>query len=159
MELLLHVCAVGYEELRVHVHSQLLHHLKRVDTRFGINHRHAVVTVEGAAKAEEHVVEILREVPAGLHGGTQWVVHNACIFDRLGCGEHIVVGCGGFQPKIGKDVRAVHHVLRVHHHGDGHDLTINADQLVGAEVLPVFGNQIIQRTNRALVQQRRNGPV
>jgi hypothetical protein len=50
-------------------------------------------------------------------------------------------------------------MLGIGHEGDGHDLAVDADQLTFGEVLAVLGDEIVQRTHQAGIQERHDGVV
>ena len=49
---------------------------------------------ELAAVAEVHVDELRGEVPAGLVGSSQRILHDALLLDHLGGGQDLLIGLG-----------------------------------------------------------------
>ena len=154
LELLLHVCGVADQHFRIGVLERLGHCLKCLETRVGVHSWRVVGVKERAAKAGVHVDEFLREVPTGFHRGTDRMIDHAGLFDRCGGSEHFVPGGRNIETQIAKDILAVHQVLCVDHHSNRHGLAIYFDQLIGRQVLTILGDQIIQRSDCASVQQR-----
>lgn len=53
----------------------------------------------------------------------------------------------------------IHQMLGIDHHGDGHDFPADADELVVAQMVAVFRDEVVEGPDRALVQKRHDGAV
>ena len=159
LELLLDVGGIRDQVLGVHVRGEALHHLERRETLLVVDGRPVGAVEEGAAHAEVHVHELLGEVPAGLVGAPEWVLDHPRLPDRLRRGQDLVPGRRHRDAEVAEDVVAVHEVLRVHHHRDGHGLAVDPDELVRPQVLAVLRHQVVDGPDGALVQQGNHGGV
>ena len=77
------------------------------------------------------------------------------------CGrDDFVIGRGDrVDAGLGKDICARKEMLRVGHEGHRHDVSVEGDHQVLRQVLAVFFNQIVQRTDQTIVHQLREGRV
>ena len=153
LELLLHIGRVGHQKFRVHIGRQRLHRRQSFFTSLAVDVGLVAVLEERAAIAKEQIDEILAEVEAGFHRRAQRIGNFAGRFDLFGSGQHFVIGFGRGDAEFLEQILAVDEMLGIDHHGDGHDLAIDLDKLVGRQVLAVFCHKRVQRADRALVQQ------
>ena len=111
------------------------------------------------AKADEQVVEVDADVPVRLQRCAQRILDNLGLLDLLGRGQDVVVGLRDRDVELVEDVLAVLQVLHVDEQRDRHDLAVDLDQLVRLELLAVLGDEIVERPDRLLRQQRNDGAV
>ena len=156
----LHGVGVVAQIVRRHVGGERLHHLEGGE---------ALVVVDGelgrargeevAAFAQIHVHELGAEIPAGLVGSGERVIHDALVLDRLGGGEDVFIGLGRLHAGFLQHVLAVEQVLRVGVERDGDGLAVDLDQLVGLQHLAVLGDEVVERADEVGREQRRDRVV
>ena len=82
------------------------------------------------AITKEHIVEFLCQVPAGFISPTNWVLHNSCAANLFGSGKHVLISLWRLHTNFLQYIFTIYQMLGIRHKGNGHDFTVNSDQLI-----------------------------